>query len=517
MATQLPSRRKKDNATKIKEEDEALNHRLARESRFTTLAKNLSATADIVKIQEEANVYLRKIETERAKIVELDQEIATTQAKIIDQRRNMGGHDASKNNHDLISRQIRLFENRLDKALAKFNDSLSRNKNLRENIDSLRRERIVFDGVYKKLERELHERKQEMAAIIEDSKNAYQARDELATQLDGLKELSEREQLEFDREWEKFGKALEEEICMRETMGRLAPSDMPIPANPFFDRPSTVGSVPRSAAGGTKSSQRPDNVPTSFEESVERLKESTGHDSLESMIQVFMDTEDKNFRLFSFVNGLSSEVERYELMIAQTKTEMEDFKGHGLSEDSQKRRELDELSVKLERTVAKANEHQTKFHEANETINDLKASIQSMYSRLGAHRNNASGDEGIDEFLGTQGVTEMSMLQYLGVIEQKTTELLQAYCESRDAERDIDIMGGMADVARDDDSSAEGIVVVPPGWDDISDHGQDSDEDDNERPLTRDELHRRAIKNTTTPLVNTTKSPTNRMSFTNKT
>ena len=36
---------------------------------------------------------------------------------------------------------------------------------------------MVFDGIYKKLERELHEKKKEMAAIIEDSKNAYQLRD----------------------------------------------------------------------------------------------------------------------------------------------------------------------------------------------------------------------------------------------------------------------------------------------------------------------------------------------------
>ena len=36
---------------------------------------------------------------------------------------------------------------------------------------------VVFDGIYKKLERELHEKKKEMAAIIEDSKNAYQLRD----------------------------------------------------------------------------------------------------------------------------------------------------------------------------------------------------------------------------------------------------------------------------------------------------------------------------------------------------
>lgn len=44
-------------------------------------------------------------------------------------------------------------------ALVKFNESLAFNKNLRERIDTLRRERVVFDSIYKKLERELHEKK----------------------------------------------------------------------------------------------------------------------------------------------------------------------------------------------------------------------------------------------------------------------------------------------------------------------------------------------------------------------
>lgn len=45
------------------------------------------------------------------------------------------------------------------KALVKFNESLAYIKNLRERIDTLRRERVVFDSIYKKLERELHEKK----------------------------------------------------------------------------------------------------------------------------------------------------------------------------------------------------------------------------------------------------------------------------------------------------------------------------------------------------------------------
>ena len=61
-------------------------------------------------------------------------------------------------------------------ALKKYNEALAHNKKLRENIDNLRRERLVFDQIYKKLEKELAEKKKEMARIIEISNKAYEAR-----------------------------------------------------------------------------------------------------------------------------------------------------------------------------------------------------------------------------------------------------------------------------------------------------------------------------------------------------
>ena len=60
--------------------------------------------------------------------------------------------------------------------MIKFNQSLAVNKKLRDTIDNLRRERLVFDTIYRKFERELMEQKKQMADIIEQSNAAYEAR-----------------------------------------------------------------------------------------------------------------------------------------------------------------------------------------------------------------------------------------------------------------------------------------------------------------------------------------------------
>ena len=48
---------------------------------------------------------------------------------------------------------------------------------MRQTIDSLRRERVVFDELYKKMEKELNDKKIKMAEIIENANSAYEHRD----------------------------------------------------------------------------------------------------------------------------------------------------------------------------------------------------------------------------------------------------------------------------------------------------------------------------------------------------
>ena len=86
---------------------------------------------------------------------------------ILMERKEMGGNNAPQEQNQAIAKQIKVLEHRLHRALVKFNEAIAANKDLREEIDNLRRERVVFDGIYKKLQHELAEKKKRMAEIIE--------------------------------------------------------------------------------------------------------------------------------------------------------------------------------------------------------------------------------------------------------------------------------------------------------------------------------------------------------------
>jgi len=57
----------------------------------------------------------------------------------------MGGLNATKHVQEKYEKHIKILENRLDKANQKFNEAIEFDKNLREEIDKLRKERFIFE------------------------------------------------------------------------------------------------------------------------------------------------------------------------------------------------------------------------------------------------------------------------------------------------------------------------------------------------------------------------------------
>lgn len=66
----------------------------------------------------------------------------------------------------------------------------------------------MFGQIYRKLEKELQEKKRKMEAIIEKSNQAYEERDQAIEQMAQLKRQADLEQEEFRRRWERLGSAI---------------------------------------------------------------------------------------------------------------------------------------------------------------------------------------------------------------------------------------------------------------------------------------------------------------------
>jgi hypothetical protein len=186
-----------------------------------------------------------------------------------------------------------------------------------------------------------------------------------------------------------------------------------------------------------------------------------------------------------------------------------------MSTDTQRKKAVRDLEQKLERTQRKIDDFEARAVRSRKQIGQFKNGINSILGRIGA-----GAAAGHDELLGN--LTESNMLQYLGIIEQKTTEVLHAYAAtqlsitplSEAGSKDLhltvvqqkgpvfeEIMREYDDMIRESSASAGMDPQLPSAVmhggpkDTAQDEKADgSDSEDDERPLTRQELDRKNLR-----------------------
>lgn len=162
----------------------------------------------------------------------------------------------------------------------------------------------------------------------------------------------------------------------------------------------------------------------SYTDAFALITEATGISDVDVLVATFVNAEDENYRLFKYVEELNQEIARLEEQIAEVKGEIERYKGQGASTDSQRKKILRELEDRLAKTESKVEMYEAKYSTAMKTVNALRAGIFSIFNKIGC------ATPATKEMLGDDGVTEQNMMQYLGIIEQRTNEILQQFATS---------------------------------------------------------------------------------------
>jgi len=453
-------------------------------------AENKLVQENIIRMKEQHASLTSKMETEAAAAKTWVERLDSHQRKIFELREEMakgGGMHAALENHKVVQKQIRVLENRLDKGLQKFNDAISANKSLREEIDTLRRERVVFDDIYRKLENELQQKKKEMASIIEQANAAYEARDSAQAQMASLKQQADKEHLEFEKEWRELGRLIENDKRMKEFMrtkvrSTKEDSDMPEAGEGNKHKKK----IAKNAWGTAKSlvtiTSNQEKV-TAYEDAFAKIQAATGITDIDQLVHNFLDAEDTNFSLFKYNNELSSETEKIELNVADLKEEYTTLSGQSnRKEDTEKAKILENLEVRWHDIDRKALQYDSKMQESQQLLAHLRACLDSIFRRLGCTQEDLPAG-------CSQEVSEDSMTEYLGVVETKVNELMKLHHAMQEDDSDDE----KTRPARAGQPSNSLQIKLPSTTEEFSDDEDDEDEDD-QRPFTRDELKTKTMK-----------------------
>lgn len=116
----------------------------------------------------------------------IDDKVQKLQREIIESKRKQSATAGSGSNQDRTSqlgKQVKIIENRLDKANKRYSAAMAQNKTIREKIDNLRRERVVFEQVYVKLEKDLGVKRKDLSRMIETVDKINEDRDQAVAQI----------------------------------------------------------------------------------------------------------------------------------------------------------------------------------------------------------------------------------------------------------------------------------------------------------------------------------------------
>lgn len=201
----------------------------------------------------------------------------------------------------------------MDNALVKFNEALAKNKELRQEIDNLRRERLVFDQIYRKLEKELQEKKQEMANVIEVSNIAYEARDQAQNEIAALRSQADKEQSKFEVELKDLNQVIDHERKVHEAHRKQSL----MKATAHLEEISSMKKrAQKSGANTIKVGKSASKVQT-FEEAFQKIQEATAITDIDDLVTSFIVAEDQNFSLYNYLNDLNRESEKLEEQVCK--------------------------------------------------------------------------------------------------------------------------------------------------------------------------------------------------------
>ncbi|KAJ3108842.1 Coiled-coil domain-containing protein 63 [Phlyctochytrium planicorne] len=519
---------------------------------------------------DQADSFQRKIRQIMAEITILDNQTAGMDRDIDQQRSELGGVNAAMQNSDAIEKQIRVLENRLDKvhftptykslsdkiakALVKFNKSLAVNKRLRATIDNLRRERLVFDNIYRKFERELMEQKKQMAEIIEMSNSAYEARDEAQAKIIALREKAEKEYQAYIQEIKELDRALEQDRRLKEFMATKVSDRMERQDGGNQDGLSRKNHHEKDSFTNKFPSQDvlTESLDT-YEKAFSEIRKVTGTSDVSELVQRFKAVEDQNFSLFNYVNEVNNEIEKLAEEIVEIQRRIDVMKVEGIAVEEERKRTIKNLEDNLETSKQKCSQYETQYNEITYLLEELRHGIESIVRLFQttklpslspkpapsaetvegeavegeekkpedeankAEKVEPEFNQATNALLGTHGVTDSNLLACLGLIEYKTNEVLTLHFMLNVPKKSGSgsaASAGIGDDKGDGVKEATGVIqgsgvggllgqgpmvpignltIVAPNTGD--DHDSDdaiSEEDD--RPLTREELKQKTLR-----------------------
>ncbi|XP_034389836.1 coiled-coil domain-containing protein 114 [Cyclopterus lumpus] len=480
-------RKQQQEIEKLLKEKEDLHRNLGACKSLSRQQQDSEDTQSLRALLEQRDTLDEELWREKQCQKELEKEITNTELKLAELRKEeVSTGDTQKSELRRTQKAIRTLEYKLDRSLTRFNEQLTKNSHLREELQTLHIERIRFQNLHNNLNKELYDARKKIGETVNLSTVAYNARVEAQSKMTMIREKAVKDLAQYNIEMKELERVIAHEFSLKEFMTNKCSEGS------GQDEGHEMG---HKLLSEMKEQRRMDSGEESLdalEEVFKRIQTVTGEDNLDMLITRFIQVEDQNFALFNFVNEQNNEAQALRDHISKTQAEIERFRVAGLQQEQDHRSLLRDIEEQQKESESQAEDYENKASIISKILDQIKTGVNSIFSKMDWDRSV------IEDILGSStGISENNIMSYLGLVEQKTNELLtiQAFLNSKDLEK----VYNPKDLAKfllgqNPELLQQSVSIQPP----INSVEHDAEEspvtDEEERPLSQGELRKRILK-----------------------
>ena len=353
--------------------------------RLQTMRKNLT---------NRLSVLTADFNAEEAKRRKLEDEVSVENSKA-------GGFFQQSRENEELQARLRTMENRLDKALVRYNRNLTKLGEIRARIDELRKDRRSFRQVVETTERQKERSDWEIGNLISTSNEAYSERDRHKMELLRLKSAEKSDVKAFEEKLARLNQTIEgQKIAQSATLNQ--PQAVP-----------TINSQLGSQAAELEDIQR---MTDQYDDTNKKTLQLLGFESVQELFAEADKIERENFSLYNFVvehgatrTRLQEEIDGLELQKEQLLAQTED---HEIEQSG----ELEELTVEIQGLDRELKATKAKRQKNEADFASVYSDIESIFQMLGC-----SWDEAPD---GKTTVTPANAMFCLSSIETEIAAMM---------------------------------------------------------------------------------------------
>lgn len=288
------------------------------------------------------------------------------------------------------TRRIRALENKLDKAMIKYNEAQSIRKTYEQIVRRLREERVGFDNQLGAIERTMGAKQRDYEELLLLQGDANHARETALGELDRVRAGYQEERMKREKELRNTHQMVQSRRQIIERMKHRDKVRKSLAGQDDFD--SKTQSQVNAATAKLLTNEKIDarSKIDIFENAFRKIKEATGVSDVNEVIQKIISQESSTENLISLTRENQSKIETLNDNKRKLKAKVEEIKYSGVG-GGHRRKMVDDHEDQLANSSARLERSRLKYERLCKGLVAMKAGVGHLQEKMEVVRDDVGG------------------------------------------------------------------------------------------------------------------------------